>query len=588
MQNAFSSLRAGLLAAALVVPAGASAQLAFLTTDAGMLYRINLSDPGQFSGTPQSLGGVYSSGLAVRPGTDTLYALGANNSLVYIRRHSWTDYLTVSGVWTQGAYTLSGTHFGFNFHPTEDRIRVVSDAEQNLRVDPVLGTATTDTPLAYAAGDPYAGADPNVVAVAYENNGPGGGPTMYAIDYGLDILAMSAAPNEGVLRTVGALGVSPELVVGFDIRTVAGTSTAYAVMRVAGTYGLYTIDLGTGGASLVGDLPPGETFTGFAVAPALVKPPHDVNGDYRSEILYRNVATGQVYRMLFHAANNVVGSVVFTEPDLAWSIVADGDFDGAPGEGTVDLLWRNSNTGDVYFMPFGTDGMPAAGGRVIYSEPNPDWHIVQTPDLNGDGNADLVWYNTTTGRVYGMLLDGGDIIAQGTIHVEPNLAWSIVATSGPSRGGRRNQLVWRNSSTGAVYLMTVDVSGSAFTTSGSTIYVEPDTAWRIVGTPDLDGDGHADLLWRNGSTGEVYGMLMNGSQIMAQGPIHSEPDMAWKIVAAGDYNWDGMSDLLWRNEATGLLHVMLMNRLTISYQLTFYRERNLAWKVLGPYEYAVQ
>ena len=73
-----------------------------------------------------------------------------------------------SGVATQVgaspfAAALSGTNFGFDFNPVVDRVRVVSDADQNLRLNPNNGAlAATDTALAYAVGDANAGANPNM------------------------------------------------------------------------------------------------------------------------------------------------------------------------------------------------------------------------------------------------------------------------------------------------------------------------------------------------------------------------------------------------------------------------------------------
>ena len=59
--------------------------------------------------------------------------------------------------------TLKGTWFGIDFDPLEDRLRVVSDSEQNLRVDPDTGAlVATDGDLVYAAGDPNAGMDPRI------------------------------------------------------------------------------------------------------------------------------------------------------------------------------------------------------------------------------------------------------------------------------------------------------------------------------------------------------------------------------------------------------------------------------------------
>src|SRR5438270_8619259 len=89
---------------------------------------------------------------------------------------------------SSGAFTLSGTAFGFDFNPATDRIRVVSDTGQNLRLNPNDGTLSgTDTPLLYAPGDPKNGLDADADGTAYTNsyfNSGLGSPrtTLYQID----------------------------------------------------------------------------------------------------------------------------------------------------------------------------------------------------------------------------------------------------------------------------------------------------------------------------------------------------------------------------------------------------------------------
>jgi len=77
-----------------------------------------------------------------------------------------------------GQFTLSGTAFGFDVNPGVDRIGVVSDADQNMRLNPNDGTLTaTDIALTYQMGDPNFGQNPNVVGSAYSNNVPGAATT---------------------------------------------------------------------------------------------------------------------------------------------------------------------------------------------------------------------------------------------------------------------------------------------------------------------------------------------------------------------------------------------------------------------------
>jgi hypothetical protein len=255
------------LAAALSPAAGAATVYGLTTTNSLVVF--DSATPGTASAALPVTGLVAGDtlvGLDFRPANGQLYGLGSGSRLYSINR--------VTGVATQvgssGAFTLSGTSFGFDFNPTVDRIRVVSDADQNLRLNPDTGgLAATDVALTYAAGDPNVGQNPNVVGSAYTNNfGGSTTTTLYGIDSALDLLAIQNPPNNGTLNTTGALGVNTTDRVGFDIFTDAGGgNNGFASLTVGTTSNLYTINLTTGAATLVGAVDGGVLLNDIAVQP---------------------------------------------------------------------------------------------------------------------------------------------------------------------------------------------------------------------------------------------------------------------------------------------------------------------------------
>ncbi len=87
------------------------------------------------------------------------------------------------------------------------------------------------------------------------------------------MLVSTINPNAGQLNTIGALGVDTSDFTGFDIFTLAGVNTAYASLTTAGGgAGLYTINLATGAATLIGAIN-GQALDGLAVAPVAVPEP---------------------------------------------------------------------------------------------------------------------------------------------------------------------------------------------------------------------------------------------------------------------------------------------------------------------------
>jgi hypothetical protein len=265
---------------ALAAPATAAGTLAnaYGLTSSDHLVSFQLEQPGASPLTDVMITGLLAGddvlGVDVRPATGQLYALvrGSSSDRLYV-----VD--PAGGAATQVGSALStrlaGTSFGFDFNPVVDRIRIVSDSDQNLRVHPDTGAiAAVDGTLAYKAGDANAGANPNVTAAGYENNVPGGDPAstpptdLFGIDTDRDALVRQDPPNAGTLNTVGALNVGDVTSVsGLDVAgSDRGTSKAYAVLVVNGEDALYTVNTDTGAATKVGAFPATASVEDLAIA----------------------------------------------------------------------------------------------------------------------------------------------------------------------------------------------------------------------------------------------------------------------------------------------------------------------------------
>jgi hypothetical protein len=125
-----------------------------------------------------------------------------------------------------------------------DRIRVLSDGRQNLRLNPENGAvAAQDNPLDYAAGDPNAGKNPAVSAAAY----PADGKVLFGLDLAQDVLVSVDPPNDGKLKTIGGLGIDVQDAASFDI---SASGVPYVAARTSGLIQLYRIDLAKGGLTV--------------------------------------------------------------------------------------------------------------------------------------------------------------------------------------------------------------------------------------------------------------------------------------------------------------------------------------------------
>lgn len=177
-------------------------------------------------------------GLDFRPANGQLYALGSSSTIYIINSSSGL----ATAVGAAFSTLITGTEFGFDFNPTVDRIRIVSNTGLNIRANPLTGEiAATDLPI-----------NPNTVAVsaaAYTNNFAGATTTvLFDIDATTDKLYKQDPPNAGTLVEVGVLGVNVQTASGFDI---GGTSNnAWAILKVDGKTRIYRVNLSTGAVTV--------------------------------------------------------------------------------------------------------------------------------------------------------------------------------------------------------------------------------------------------------------------------------------------------------------------------------------------------
>jgi hypothetical protein len=139
-----------------------------------------------------------------------------------------------------------------DFNPLADRLRVVSDAGQSLRINVDTGATTTDTSLNPGT--------PQVVAAGYTQSFAGTTATkLFDIDLATASLQQQNPPNDGVLVPIGLLDpvVTFTNVAGFDI---AGGDDGLSLGALQPTgmaqSSLYRVNLKTGATTSLGALGP--------------------------------------------------------------------------------------------------------------------------------------------------------------------------------------------------------------------------------------------------------------------------------------------------------------------------------------------
>jgi hypothetical protein len=186
-------------------------------------------------------------GIDVRPADGMLYAVSQDGGIYTV--DAKTGAATMKSKLSE---TLkAGVTVTVDFNPVADRMRIITSEGVNLRVNVDDGRATVDGALKYKEGDAQAGKTPKVVAGAYTNssNPKPAATALYDIDEAGHLLTQ-APPNDGILNTVGMLGIKIDGPVAFNIVNKGEDNAAW--LATGGM--LYSVDLKSGKATAAGKL----------------------------------------------------------------------------------------------------------------------------------------------------------------------------------------------------------------------------------------------------------------------------------------------------------------------------------------------
>jgi hypothetical protein len=285
------------------------------------------------------------------------------------------------------------------------------------------------------------------------------------------------------------------------------------------------------------------------------------------DVLHLGAATGTA------TANNALtmrrtraGMASFKVGAADWTVLAQGDFNA---DSKPDLIWRQQFSGRT--VAWLMDNTTRNSTPALWPATNPgdsDWIAMVNADLNGDNKTDMVWRNNISGRVVAWFMDGVTRTSTGVIWPATNPGDSvwIPMAGGDFNGDTKPDLVWRNSTTGRVIVWYMD----GITRTGTAPIWSPvnpgDDAWIPMVAGDFNGDTKPDLIFRNSLTGRVIIWYMDGvtrTGTYALWAATNPGESAWRPMAAGDFNADGKTDIVWRNTDSGRTVVWYMNGSTL-------------------------
>jgi FG-GAP-like repeat/Lectin C-type domain len=186
------------------------------------------------------------------------------------------------------------------------------------------------------------------------------------------------------------------------------------------------------------------------------------------------------------------------------------------------------------------------------------------------GGKNLLWRNLGSGENAVWQLNNATLVDSALFTQLPDQNWKMI-TAADFNGDGKDDVLWRNDSTGenAIWLMNGFTNLNADGSSQKFLTRVPDVGWKMIDAADFNGDGKADILWRNERNGEDAIWFMDASTTTSDGRYASDEqffatpirfiDTNWKMIGAGNFDNDAKADILWRNEVTGENAIWLMD-----------------------------
>ena len=494
-------------------------------------------------------------GIDYRPANGQLVGVGSTSRLYLL--NPTTGVATQIGT-NQFTPSLSGSSFDIDFNPAVDKIRLVSNTGQNLRLNADTGAVVgTDATLSYDAAtyDAVVGGAapaPQIVAEAYTKNAdPATGKTvttLYAIDSNTDLLSTQGAaegdttppigpngsPNNGVLFAVGALGFDAGTLTGFDIE--AATDKAFVVTGNK----LYTLNLASGSGTPLGTIGGGLSLADVTVGPPVAGP----------GTISFSAATATFLDSRAPVAVTVTRSGGTATPATVNFATADGtalaNADYAPTSGTLTFAPGQTTQTIFLSLPGGPAAVSAAktfgltlsapGGATLGATPTvtvtvPAVTATQSPATRffatgaGQGGTPQVnVYNAVTGASlfnftpFESTFTGGVTVATGDVNGDGTD--DIVVGTGVGGGPR-----------------VVVIDGATRGTIANFFAYEPSFTGGVnVATGDVDGDGFADVLIGSGVGGGPRVRVLSGDGITSAAQVTIADFFAYESSFRGGVN----------------------------------------------------
>jgi hypothetical protein len=215
--------------------------------------------------------------------------------------------------------------------------------------------------------------------------------------------------------------------------------------------------------------------------------------------------------------------------------VGTGDFSAG---GLADIAWQIGG-GAVLWV---SNGSVLTQATVPLAKMGAEWTAYGVGDFNSDGNADLLWINTS-GQTAIWEMNGANLVGFGFNPGKMGGEWHV-AGIGDFNGDGKSDILWTNTSgQAAVWTMNGTTLAGCSISNG-----RMGSEWHVAAVGDFNHDGRSDVLWQS-TSGDVDLWEMNGANLSGFVPNVGNMSAGWTIAGVGHFSGaaDSTSDIVWVN-----------------------------------------
>ncbi len=291
-------------------------------------------------------------------------------------------------------------------------------------------------------------------------------------------------------------------------------------------------------------IPDGQSFVDISLTPI------DDSLQENTELVQLFLAAGDDYNI---SAVGSDASIKIEDNDtsniVGWEIAGTGDFNG---DGKQDILQRNSQSSAVRIWRL--DGNNTS---QIVNLPTMDssWEIASIAKFNSDTRTDILWHNSSTGENSIWVMNENTPPQVIQLPAFTNNDVQKIEHVGDFDGDGDADILWRNHTRGWNRIWQIDNGSLVRTVELPTI---GNVNQQIKYVADFDGDSDLDILWSDVKSGFTSMWEMNGVNF-SRGIAFGNVETDYQIAHVGNFDNDKDLDILWYNSRTGFTSIWEMN-----------------------------